>query len=159
VDNKLIPVMREAILTVRMLLFKALRQSIHDRHIDRTEVEHARLAGAVINNLMGDPSTDAEVASFASANRHLAELELRNLARTCAPLMPLLTDALRIKAICDNQEGIHSIPTLLMAKALGILQEERDLPLPSTFMLNVRRLAAEHGLIVPMAPSAEAPPG
>jgi len=158
VDNKVIPVMREAILTVQMLLFKALRQSIHDRHVDRTEPERTHLAGAVINNLFGALPTDAAMADFAAANRQLVERELWEMAAACAPLMPLLTDALRMKTICDNQEGIHSIPTLLMAKALGILQEDRELPLPSTFMLEVRRLAAEHGLIEPMAPVSEASP-
>jgi len=157
VDNKVIPVMREAILTMQMLLFKALRQSIHARHIDRTEPEQTKLAGAVINNLFGTLPADAAVTAFGAANRELMERELRELAVTCAPLMPLLTDTLRMKTICDNQEGIHSIPTLLMAKALGILQEERELPLPSTFMREVRRLAALHGLIEPMAPSEASP--
>ena len=158
-DNKLIPVMREAVLTVQMLLFRALRQSICDRYPDQTEPEQARLAGAVITNLMGDPPADAAVAAFAAVNRDLVERELRQLAATCAPLMPLLTDGLRMKTICDNQEGIHSIGSLLMARALGILQEERELPLPSTFMLEVRRLAALHGLIEPMARLSEALPG
>jgi len=65
-----------------------------------------------------------------------------------------------MKTSCANQEGVHSIPSLLMAKALGILQEERPLPLPSTFMLQVRTLAASHGLIEPMqaAPPPEEPP-
>ncbi|MCL2789068.1 MAG: hypothetical protein FWD79_00330 [Desulfobulbus sp.] len=158
VDNKLIPVMREAIVTVQMLLFRNLRQSIHDRYIDRTEPEHTQLAGAVINNLFGTLPADAAVAAFGAANRELVERELRDLAVTCAPLVPLLTDTLRMKAICDNQEGIHSMPSLLMARALGILQEDRELPLPSTFMLQVRSLAAEHGLVEPMAPPAEEPP-
>ncbi|MDR2549371.1 MAG: hypothetical protein LBD10_04090 [Desulfobulbus sp.] len=158
VDNKVIPVMREAIVTMQMLLFKVLRQSIHDRYVDRTEPEHTMLAGAVINNLFGTLPSDAAVAAFGAANRELVERELRELAATCAPLLPLLTDTLRMKTICDNQEGIHSIPTLLIAKALGILQENRELPLPSTFMLQVRCLAAEHGLIEPMAPAPEAPP-
>ncbi|MCL1979787.1 MAG: hypothetical protein FWG62_01765 [Proteobacteria bacterium] len=158
VDNKVIPVMREAILTMQMLLFMVLRQSIHDRYVDWTEPEHTRLAGAVINNLFGTRPADAAVAAFGAANRELVERELRELALTCAPLMPLLTDTLRMKTICDNQEGIHSIPTLLMAKALGILQEERELPLPSTFMQKVRGLAAEYGLVTPMVPAHEAPP-
>ncbi|WP_310599864.1 hypothetical protein [Desulfobulbus sp.] len=158
IDNKVIPVMREAIVTMQMLLFKTLRQSIHDRYVDRPDPEHTMLAGAVINNLFGTLPADAAVAAFGAANRELVERELRELAVTCAPLLPLLTDTLRMKTICDNQEGIHSIPTLLMAKALGILQENRELPLPSTFMRQVRRLAAEHGLIEPMAPAPEASP-
>lgn len=150
VDNKVIPVMREAVTTVQMVLFKLLRQSVHDRYVDQTEAFHNQLAGAVINNLFGTQPLDAAIAAFAAGNRELVERELRDLQVSVQALIPIITDALRMKTICDNQEGIHSIPSLLMAKALGILQEERDLPLPSTFMLQVRTLAAVHGLIEPM---------
>jgi hypothetical protein len=157
VDNKLIPVMREAVMTVQMILFKELRESVHDRYVDQSEPHHTRLAGAVINNLFGTQPLDTSIADFAANNRELVERELRELSSRCGTLVPLLTDALRMKTICDNQEGIHSIPSLLMAKALGILQEDRSLPLPSTFMMQVRLLAAEHGLIEPMqaAPAVE----
>lgn len=159
VDNKVIPVMREAIMTVQMVLFKELRQSLHDRYVDAPESHHARLAGAVINNLFGTQPLDEAVAAFAAANRELVERELHELVGQVPSLLPLLTDALRMKTICDNQEGIHSIPSLLMAKALGLLQENRPLPMPSTFMLQVRTLAAQHGLIEPMqaTPPEESP--
>lgn len=158
VDNKVIPVMREAVVMVQMVLFKVLRQSVHDRFVDLGDADHARLAGAVINNLFGNQPADESVAAFAAANREWVEQELRGLPDTCQTLLPLLTDGLRMKTICDNQEGIHSIPSLLMARALGILQEDRPLPMPSTFMLQVRALAAEHGLIEPMA-AAPSPEG
>jgi hypothetical protein len=160
VDNKVIPVMREAVTTVQLILFKVLRQSIHDRYVDQAEPHHTRLAGAVMNNLFGTQPVNEAVVAFAAANRELVERELRQLSGRCVSLIPVLTDALRMKTICDNQEGIHSIPSLLMAKALGILQEDRPLPLPSTFMLQVRTLAADHGLIEPMqaASSAEESP-
>ena len=160
VDNKLIPMMRDAIVTVQMILFKVLRESVHDRYVDEAEPHHTRLAGAVMNNLFGTRPVDEQVVDFAADNRQLVERELRELSVGCAQLAPMLTDALRMKTICDNQEGIHSIPSLLMAKALGVLQEDRPLPMPSTFMMQVRALAAEHGLIQPMqvAPSAEASP-
>lgn len=159
VDNKVIPVMREAIITVQMILFKMLRQDVHDRYVDCAEPHHTQLAGAVINNLFGTQPVDAAVVAFAANNRELVERELRELSMRVPALLPLLTDALRMKTICDNQEGIHSIPSLLMAKALGILQENRPLPLPSTFMLQVRTLAAQHGLIEPMqtTPRSEEP--
>ena len=64
-------------------------------------------------------------------------------------LLPLLTDALRMQVMCDHEQGRNSLSTLLRARALAILQEERPLPLPSTFMLAVRRLGVEHGLLQP----------
>ena len=39
-------------------------------------------------------------------------------------LRPILTDALRMQTLCDNQEGIHSMPSLLMARAGGVRSEE-----------------------------------
>ena len=156
VDNKVVPVMREAVTTVQVILFKVLKQSMHDRYVDQVEPHHTHLAGAVMNNLFGTQPLNDAVVAFAAANRELVERELRELSGRCAPLIPVLTDALRMKTICDNQEGIHSIPSLLMAKALGVLQEERPLPLPSTFMIQVRALAADHGLIEPM--QASSPP-
>jgi hypothetical protein len=160
VDNKVIPVMREAIATVQMILFKVLRQSVHDRYLDQADSYHIQLAGAAINNLFGTQPIDGAVVAFAAANRELVELELRGLSGRCQSLIPLLTDSLRMKTICDNQEGIHSIPSLLMAKTLGILQENRPLPLPTTFMMQVRLLAAEHGLVesMPVAPPPEGSP-
>jgi hypothetical protein len=160
VDNKVIPVMREAVTTVQLILFKVLRQSIHDRYVDQVEPFHTHLAGAVMNNLFGTQPVNGAVIAFAAANRELVERELRELSGRCRSLIPMLTDALRMKTICDNQEGIHSIPSLLMAKALGILQEDRPLPLPSTFMLQVRALAAGQGLIEPLqagSPPEESP--
>ena len=160
VDNKVIPVMREAIMTVHMVLFKVLRHNLHDRYVDQVAPFHAHLAAAVIHNLFGTHSEDAAVADFSSRNRELVERELRELAVHCTELLPILTDTLRMKTICDNQQGVHSIPSLLMAKALGLLQEDRPLPLPSIYMLQVRTLAASQGLIEPMQavpPDADAP--
>lgn len=160
VDNKLIPVMRQAVIAVQMVLFKLLKESVHDRYVDETAPFHTQLAGAVMNNLFGTQPMDEAVIVFAATNRELVERELRELAGHCQTLLPILTDALRMKTICDNQEGIHSIPSLLMAKALGLLQEDRPLPLPSTFMIQVRQLAAAYGLVEPMqaAPPPEGSP-
>jgi hypothetical protein len=145
--------MREAVTMVQVVLFKVLRQSVHDRYVDQTDAYHTQLAGAVINNLFGTQPLDEAVGVFGTVNRELVERELYGLKDTVQDLIPILTDALRMKTICDNQEGIHSIGSLLMAKTLGILQEGRDLPLPSTFMLQVRTLASAYGIVEPMNPS------
>jgi hypothetical protein len=52
-----------------------------------------------------------------------------------------------MQTICDNHEGIHSIPNLLLAREIGLLDEERPLPMPSTFMQSVRQLGADAGLV------------
>ena len=159
-DSKLIPVMREAVLTVQMVHYRVLKEDMAGRYADWSQEEQGRLAGAVVNNLFGTEAMDPEVAVFARNHRDLVEDELKGLAERCGELIPFLTDALRMQAICDNQEGVHSLGSLLMARELGILREDRALPLPSTFMLSVRNLAGVHGIIEPQkaAPPPEDQP-
>ena len=149
-DAKIIPVMREAITTVQMVLFQRLKESISKRYSDYAEEDKIRLAGAVVNNLYGSEAADPQVNLFARNHRELIEEELRGLSNQVAELIPHITDSLRMQTLCDNHEGVHSIPCLLLAKELGILDEERELPLPSTFMLSVRKLGATSGLVKPI---------
>lgn len=160
IDTKLIPVMREAVVMVQMILYRRLEENIRARRTDLADGEHRKLAGAVVNNLFGTQPEDEAVIVYGRENRDLVEEELRQLAGRVTKLIPFLTDALRMKTICDNQEGVHSIPSLLIAKELGILQEERSLPMPSTFMMSTRNLAVAEGLVKPMkaaSPSEEPP--
>ncbi|PIE59514.1 MAG: hypothetical protein CSA32_03950 [Desulfobulbus propionicus] len=139
--------MREAVSMVQMVFFQALKNDLGKRTEPEDQHRLTMLAGAVVNNLFGTEPSDQKIVDFANKNRDLVEQELRQVAIRLSDLCPFLTDALRMKVICDNQEGIYSIPSLLMARELGILQETRALPMPSTFMLSVRTLAAEKGLI------------
>ncbi|WP_035273428.1 hypothetical protein [Desulfogranum japonicum] len=159
VSKKLIPVIREAITTVQMVAYKVLVTDIAERKQELALQEQRQLAGAVINNLFGTEPSDPEVSIYHRQHRDMVEEELRQLATSLQVLCPYLTDALRMQTICDNQEGVHSIPSLLMAKTLGLLQEERALPMPSTFMLSVRSLAVHHGLVEPMQEDVSQPEG
>ena len=162
-NSKIIPVMREAVATVQMILFQRLKDSISQRYAedseyskysDYSEEDRIRLAGAVVNNLYGSDALDPQVNLFARNHRELIEEELRGLSSRAAELIPHITDSLRMQILCDNHEGIHSIPCLLLAKELGLLDEERELPLPSTFMLSVRKLGAEAGIVKPVKSTA-----
>ncbi|MDU9049974.1 MAG: hypothetical protein Q3M30_14090 [Candidatus Electrothrix sp. Rat3] len=159
-DAKIIPVMREAITTVQMILFQRLKDSISQRSSEgskysgHSEEEKIQLAGAVVNNLYGSDALDPQVNLFARNHRELIEEELRGLSSRVAELIPHITDSLRMQTLCDNHEGIHSIPCLLLAKELGLLDEARELPLPSTFMLSVRKLGAEAGIVKPVKSTA-----
>ncbi len=146
-DSKVVPAMREAIVMVQMVLYRHLREDIQTRYQDWSDQKKTWMAGAVVNNLFGTEAADPEVGRFASEHRQLIEEELRELNSRMGDLVPIFTDALRMQTICDNQEGIHSISSLLMAKELGLLEEERVLPMPSTFMIAVRKLGAENGLV------------
>jgi hypothetical protein len=159
-DSKIIPVMREAVATVQMILFQRLKDSISQRSSEgseysgHSEEDRIRLAGAVVNNLYGSEAVDPQVNLFARNHRELIEEELRGLSSRVTELIPHITDSLRMQILCDNHEGVHSIPCLLLARELGLLDEERELPLPSTFMLSVRKLGAEAGLVKPMKSTA-----
>lgn len=149
-DGRVRALMREAVLTVRMVLHRHLLRGLDKRHPGLSAGQRVQLCGAVINNLFGTRPEDAAIASFGRSQRELVEEELRALARHAEALRPILTDALRMHIICDEQEDINSMASLLMARTLGILEEERPLPLPSTFMLAVRTLAVAEGLVHPL---------
>lgn len=149
-NPKIVPVMREAIVMVQMVLYRRLKEDVQKRYQDWSDKEKQWLAGAVINNLFGTEAADPEVNVFAREHRELIEQELRELKERLADLIPHITDALRMQTICDNHEGVHSIPCLLLAKELGLLDQDRVLPMPSTFMIAVRKLGAEYGLVEEM---------
>ena len=149
-DNRLIPVMREAVTAVQLVLFTALKKEFAARYGGWPAEAARRLAGCVVNDLFASPQVEPEAVRFAREHRDEVEEELRGLASRVPDLLPQLTDALRMQVMCDHEEGLNSLPTLLRARALGILQEDRPLPLPSTFMLAVRRLGVEHGLLQPL---------
>ena len=155
-DNRVLPAMREAVATVQLVLFAALKNKFAGRYSERETTDFRLLAGCVVSDLFAQPPDDPAATRFASAHRDLIETELRGLAAEISDLLPLLTDALRMQVLCDQQQGLNSLPTLLRAKALGILLEDRDLPLPSTFMLAVRRLGVDHGLLAPLAATGPA---
>ena len=104
----------------------------------------------VVNDLFGTPAQDKESLEFASEHLDVVEKELRAIAENVPEMLSFLTDALRMQTLCDHEEGVNSLPTLLRAKAVGVLQEERAVPMPSTFMLAVRQLGSTHGLLKPM---------
>ncbi len=149
-DAKIIPVMREAIVMVQMILYQRLKDDVQKRYQDWSDQEKIWLTGAVVNNLFGTEAADPEVNDFARKHRELIEQELRELKDRVKDLVSHLTDAMRMQTICDNHEGIHSLPCLLMAKELGLLDAERVLPMPSTFMIAVRKLGAEYGMVEAM---------
>ncbi|NLZ17693.1 MAG: hypothetical protein GX087_08190 [Desulfobulbaceae bacterium] len=155
-DNRVLPLMREAVLIVRMVLHRQLLHSLEARRPELSAAARVQLCGALINNLFGTRPEDAGIVQFAREERQLVEEELRALSVHAGQLRPILTDALRMHTICDEQEGINSTASLLMAKALGLLEEDRPLPLPSTFMLAVRSLAVAEGLVHPIIQQEDA---
>lgn len=149
IDNRVLPVMREAVAAVQLVLFTQLKKEYSARYGEWPQEAVRRLAGCVVSDLFASPVVDPQAARFAVEHRDQVEEELRSLPSRVPDMLPLLTDALRMQVMCDHEQGLNSLSTLLRARALGILQEDLPLPLPSTFMLAVRRLGEEHGLLQP----------
>ncbi len=148
-DNRLADVLREGVGVVEMVLYSCLRSQLSAEDSTRDSTEVALLAGAVTGEVFGSLNPEKKFVQFRS--RHHAEIEqlLLSLATTLPELCPHLTDALRVQVLCDHQQGEDSSHLLVKAKNSGWLDEQRQTPLPSSFMTSVRELGAAFGLVIP----------
>jgi len=150
-ESKLIPILREGVSVIKLILFKKLTAKIEGQFPDRERAFVNRLAGAVINDIFCTPNTEPAFADF--VRRHQAEIDVvvLSIAGDFQEMLIPLTDALRVAVLCDHQEGTDSSAVLMKADRLHILLVERDLPLPHHFLELVRRLGAAFGLLLPPA--------
>jgi hypothetical protein len=147
--SQLLTVLEEGVGLVQMILFKELRALFKEKYSDKDSIYLSMLAGAITNELFGSQNPEKKFQMFRDENMALIDHELGNLAKEFPDLRPNITDALRIQALCDNQQGVDSTANLTKADELGILEKKRDIPLPSTFMTMIRELGEKHGLIIP----------
>jgi len=146
-ENQLLPILREGVDVVKMILFKRLREHLSKKC---PGCEHAyinKLSGAIINDLFGGPSPDRVFVEFAEENKSRIDEELRNIPTEFEKLRIPLTDALRVQFLCDHQEGIDSSAVLRRANELGILISDREVPLPAKFVSLVRKLGSANELL------------
>lgn len=148
-NSQLVKSLREAVGLVQMVLFKEVRSSLEAKGQAQDKTELSMLAGSITNEVFGTRNPEPRFAQFREKNWGIIEQELLSLGENCEFICRFITDALRIQTLCDSQEGEDSSSTLQQAKQYGYLMEEREIPLPSTFMTVIRELGKEHGLIVP----------
>jgi hypothetical protein len=151
--SKLLPVLRDAVNIIKMVLFKELKTHLALKYPQQDSADIGRLAGAVVNELFGTPNTSTQFAQFVAENRPRIISEVDNLSVNFQNLRIPLTDALRVQFLCDSLEGIDSGHALAQAEAHGILLVDRDVPLPKTFMAMVRRVGADHNILQPVTDS------
>lgn len=137
-----------------MILYMKLRALFAQRPLIENRPAQGKLCGAIINELFGIANTQEPFKSFAAENHALIATELQGLAGNLPEMMIPLTDALRIQAICDFQEGTDSSHLLQKAQHLGLLLTDREMPLPHTFIEMVRRMGSAFGLVAPPAGQA-----
>ncbi|WP_163337943.1 hypothetical protein [Desulfopila sp. IMCC35008] len=147
--SQLLAVLREGISVVQMIVFKEVRAELAIKFRDQDKQFQSLLAGAITNELFGTPNTEGTFLKFREKNKATIEQELLSLKEDYPTLLSPLTDALRVQALCDNQDGLDGSAALARAKELGFLLLDRDVPLPSAFMTMVRMLGHQHNLIIP----------
>lgn len=145
-ESKLIPVLRDGIDIVKMVLFKVMREGFEERYADRGREFVGMLAGAVINEIFCTPNPHEPFAAFLKTHALLIEAETKRVAVDYPTLRIPLTDALRIQFICDSREGCENPLILSRARDLGILIMDRDAPMPDQFMMLIRILGEAHNI-------------
>jgi len=146
-EAKLVPILRDGIEIIKIILFKELRDHLRQRQGQWGDEVVTRVTAAVVNEVFGVRTTEAAFAEFIEGHRQAIDQTRAGLATTLPHLRIPLTDALRTQALCDYQEGVDSSPHLKQAQADGLLLMERDLPLPHQFIDLVRRLGTAMGLV------------
>jgi hypothetical protein len=148
-NSQLIAALREAVGVVQMILFKEVRSNLENKLTGVARDDLPLLAGAITNEVFGTPNPREKFVAFRKKNWGIIEQELLTLRDDLPFLCRHITDALRTQVLCDNQEGDDSSETLVRARKYGILMEEREVPLHSTFMTLIRELGKQHNLIIP----------
>ncbi|MEN8142894.1 MAG: hypothetical protein ABFQ82_04780 [Thermodesulfobacteriota bacterium] len=151
-ENKLIPVMREGVEVIKMIFFKKLGDVLAEKQPEREAKSRAMLTGAIVNTIFATPNTQEPFASFNEENRELIAREVGNVAAQLEEMQIPLTDALRMQALCDKMEELDDSKVLQLARDNGILIEERDMPMPNSFIDLVRRMGKAFGLLIPPLP-------
>ncbi len=148
-ESRLIPILREGVAVIQMIFFKEIKAVITGKHPGLDSAAQTMLAGAITNELFGSPNSEEKFQDFRNTHQGNIEQELLCLTSEIPQLINPLADALRVQTLCDKHEGVESSHVLKQADSFGILSEDRDVPLPSTFLETVRKLGGKHNLIIP----------
>ncbi|MEJ2690092.1 MAG: hypothetical protein P8130_09110 [Deltaproteobacteria bacterium] len=154
-DSKLLPVLEEGVQMVKLITFRELQKILRGRYSEQDERGINFLAGALINEIFLTPNTDGPFMQFHRQHQSLINQEIRRLGDSLQKLKPLLTDAVRIQFLIDSQHGADNRALLEQAKALGVLELEREVPMPAKFIHLVRLVGQAQGLLTPDSPKSE----
>jgi hypothetical protein len=146
-EPQLVPVLREGIDVIKMVLYRELKSLLLLKHRDPVFVN--TLTGAVVNELFGTGHPGTVIDNFSRANQDAVEKTFQMISAELDHLKIPLTDALRIQFLCDSHEGMDSTAVLEKAEKRNLLIVERDVPLPGAFMNIVRSFGRSYGILDP----------
>lgn len=146
-EPQLVPVLREGIDVIKMVLYRELKSLLLSRNRDPAYVNN--LTGVVVNELFGVMQPGTVMEGFSQANQSAVEKTLEMISTELDHLKIPLTDALRIQFLCDNHESMNSAAILEKAQKRDILIVEREAPLPGAFMNIVRSFGRSYGILDP----------
>ncbi len=150
IDAKLVPVLREGIDIIRMVLFNELKPFLEKRYPERDPGDIIRLTGAVVNDLFGIENMEEPFASFTREKAQIIKKEVEANATNFDHLHITQTLAHRIQYLCDSNEGVNSESVLEKAKNLNIILTDREVPLPGAFMSLVRSFGVAYKILEPI---------
>lgn len=148
-ESRLVPILRQGIAVVQMVLFKRLREYLSEKYPSKEAAFITMLTGAAVNDVFGTPNEEKTFMLFIRENESLIEETIKEIPLELIDMMVPLTDALRIQVLCDHHEGIDSFPVLAHANELKILLVPREIPLPASFIGLVRKLGNRHDILMP----------
>ena len=153
-DSKLLPILDEGVQMVKLITFRELQRTLPGHHPERDRRVINLLAGALINELFLTPNAEDSFQQFCRQYQSLIDREIERLGDTLQKLKPLLTDAIRVQFLADSQRGFENHALLEQARTLGILDIEREVPMPARFIHLVRLVGQAQGILAP-EPAAE----
>ena len=148
-ESKLIPVMREGVEVIKMIFFKDLHGSLAEEHQDWDPKFCSMITGALVNRVFGTTNDQEPFLAFNRDNKKLVDKEMGKVASRLDKMRIPLTDALRMQSLCDQMDEVDGESYLKQALKSGVLIEERELPMPNSFVDMVRRMGKAFGLIIP----------
>ena len=144
----LIPILREGIEVIKMVLFQELKSLSLLRERNATDVN--LLTAAVVNDLFNVKPSETVSETASTVNREAVEEIYLMITKDLDHLRIPLTDALRIQYFCDRHEGVDSVSVLERAEKQGILIATREVPLPGAFLSIVRSFGRAYGILEPL---------
>ncbi|MDD5758858.1 MAG: hypothetical protein PHI06_07220 [Desulfobulbaceae bacterium] len=146
-EGKLVPILREGVEIVKIILFKELRDLLRQKRSEWDNTYALQVTAAVVNELFGVQNLEPTFVEFCQSNRQAIDEAKAMVGVELASLRIPLTDALRTMVLCDYQEGRDSSSLLQRAQEMGVLLGGRELPLPNQFVDLVRRLGTAMGIL------------